>query len=262
MNENFEKFWLSFNTWMHKELPESPILKNKYKHYDNLDGGTYYIYIDFERLYLLHYGSEWVNFSEGSNATIETFKPFIEVIYEECIEDRYQFTVSINDRLRKFKVPYRLQNGKFVREGYKTTTQIEKIINYEMCERKIRFSEEMISSREPLDKKVALDYIVDALQYLISIAEGETIKNKYQTIALNIAGSQNNKIYAVILEEIDEVMKISNEYFDIRHNEYLNKSKEKREPLSDMVFIEYMYNRVYALVYVIRLKCQNLVKER
>lgn len=48
----------------------------------------------------------------------------------------------------------------------------------------------------------------------------------------------NGKIYAVVKNEINELMKISNEYFDIRHNEYLNKAKEKREAITDAVFIE------------------------
>lgn len=47
---------------------------------------------------------------------------------------------------------------------------------------------------------------------------------------------------------------MANEYFDIRHNEYLNKAKEKREALEDLQFIEYLYNRVYALLYLLRLK--------
>lgn len=52
-------------------------------------------------------------------------------------------------------------------------------------------------------------------------------------------------------------MKLSNEYFDIRHNEYLNKAKEKREVLEDLQFIEYLYNRVYALLYLLRLKVKK-----
>jgi len=123
-----------------------------------------------------------------------------------------------------------------------------------MCERKIRFSEEMISSRELLDKKVAIDYIVDSLQYLISIANGKGISDKYRKVALNIAGKDTNKAYAVILEELNDIMKIANEYFDIRHNEYLNKAKEQREALNDNGFIEYLYNRVYALVHLIRFR--------
>lgn len=49
-------------------------------------------------------------------------------------------------------------------------------------------------------------------------------------------------------------MKISNEYFDIRHNEYLNKAKEKREAITDSIFIEYLYNRAYALLYILKMK--------
>jgi len=40
------------------------------------------------------------------------------------------------------------------------------------------------------------------------------------------------------------MMKIANEFFDIRHNEYLNKAKEKREAITDGMLIEYLYNRV------------------
>lgn len=45
-----------------------------------------------------------------------------------------------------------------------------------------------------------------------------------------------------------------NEYFDVRHNDYLNAAKEKREPLNDSQFIEYLYNRAYSILYLLRLK--------
>ncbi len=64
----------------------------------------------------------------------------------------------------------------------------------------------------------------------------------------------DGKVYAVIKNEINELMKISNEYFDIRHNEYLNKAKEKREAITDSIFIEYLYNRAYALLYILKMK--------
>ena len=69
-----------------------------------------------------------------------------------------------------------------------------------------------------------------------------------------MCSNQESKVYAVVKSEINEVMKLSNEYFDIRHSEYLNKAKEKREALADLQFIEYLYNRVYALLYLLRLK--------
>lgn len=64
----------------------------------------------------------------------------------------------------------------------------------------------------------------------------------------------NEKIYAVVKNEINELMKISNKYFDIRHNEYLNKAKEKREAITDAVFIEYLYNRAYALLNILKIR--------
>ena len=80
------------------------------------------------------------------------------------------------------------------------------------------------------------------------------VDKKYAAAARGICSNQDSKIYAVVKAEISEVMKLSNEYFDIRHNEYLNKAKEKREALEDLQFIEYLYNRVYALLYLLRLK--------
>ena len=35
----------------------------------------------------------------------------------------------------------------------------------------------------------------------------------------------------------------------LRHNDYLNAAKEKREALNDSQFIEYLYNRAYAMLY-------------
>ena len=41
-----------------------------------------------------------------------------------------------------------------------------------MFERKIRFSEDMINSHDMMEKKSALDFIIDALQYMISTQKG------------------------------------------------------------------------------------------
>ena len=112
-------------------------------------------------------------------------------------------------------------------------------------------------SNELLDKKCALDYIVDALQYFISVQKPDGIDKKYTAASKSVCPNQDSKIYAVVKSEISEIMKISNEYFDIRHNEYLNKAKEKREVLDDLQFIEYMYNRAYALLYLLRLKVKK-----
>lgn len=181
---------------------------------------------------------------------------FIELAFHEWVifDKRYDFTVMVNKRLSRFSIPYRLQNGRLIQEGYKTSYYIDKILNYSMFERKIRYSEEMITSREYLDKKSALDYIIDALQFILSVQDGEKVIQKYRLAAKSVNEDENSKVYAVVKAEIEEIMKISNEYFDIRHNEYLNKAKQTREPIQDLAFIEYLYNRAYALLYLLRVK--------
>ena len=66
-----------------------------------------------------------------------------------------------------------------------------------------------------------------------------------------------NKIIERRQKFIEEINKIINEYFDIRHNEYLNKAKQKREVLNDKDFIEYLYNRIYSLLFLLRIKCNK-----
>ena len=69
--------------------------------------------------------------------------------------------------------------------------------------------------------------------------------------------TKESKLYTVIHNELEEINKIINEYFDIRHNEYLNKAKQKREVLNDKDFIEYLYNRIYSLLFLLRIKCNK-----
>ena len=111
----------------------------------------------------------------------------------------------------------------------------------------------MINSNDLMEKKSALDFLIDALQYLVSIQEGSREK-QYSALALNVNSDNDSKVYAVIKQEVKELMKLANEYFDTRHNDYLNAAKEKREALNDSQFIEYLYNRAYSLLYVLRLK--------
>ena len=80
---------------------------------------------------------------------------------------------------------------------------------------------------------------------------------KNQEIALLVGENRDSKVYTVIHNELYEINKIINEYFDIRHNEYLNKAKQKREVLNDKYFIEYLYNRIYSLLFLLRIKCNN-----
>lgn len=254
--DNIKRFWVSFTTWFEDELPGTGILRSCYEDYNNWDGGYYYLGIDFEKEYRLHYGIAYTDILKSDSPQIEDIKMFLELAFHEWVifEKRYDFTVMVNKRLGRFSIPYRLQNGRLVQEGYKTSHYIDKILNYPMFERKIRYSEEMITSREYLDKKSALDYIVDALQFILSVQDGEKVIKKYKLAAKSVNEDENSKVYAVVKAEIEEIMKISNEYFDIRHNEYLNKAKQEREAIQDLAFIEYLYNRAYALLYLLRIK--------
>lgn len=51
-----------------------------------------------------------------------------------------------------------------------------------------------------------------------------------------------------------QLLRLKWKYFDIRHNEYLNKARQAREPIQDLVFSEYLYNRAYALLYLLGIK--------
>lgn len=247
------KFWKAFGLWIETELPGRNILKSIYERYDNWNGGTYYPEIDYNYEYNLHYGIDF----DDENISMQKIKMFVELAYSEWIkiEARYEFTKGVNRYFKSFKIPCKLKNGKIVNQGYKTTHNVDKIIDYSMLERKIAFAEDMILSNEVLDKKCALDYIIDSLQYMISIQPPEKPKKeKYASAAKTVCSNQDSKVYSVINSEIDELMKISNDYFDIRHNDYLTSSKQTREPLVDPIFIEYLYNRAYSLLYILRLK--------
>lgn len=261
MQDNLNKFWISIYAWIHQQEIIERYFQDKYIEYDSgWNGGTYNLNIDFDQEYKIQYGESCPEFKmENSVMNIYDVKNFIEIMYERWIktEMHYLFTVETNKRFDKFQLPYKLSAGIVIERNYKTTEIVTEILDYRMFERKIAYSEEMIMSNELLDKKCALDYIVDALQYFISVQKPDGIDKKYTAASKSVCPNQDSKIYAVVKSEISEIMKISNEYFDIRHNEYLNKAKEKREVLDDLQFIEYMYNRAYALLYLLRLKVKK-----
>ena len=273
MQDKLNKFWTSFWAWMDQQYIIEKYFRGEYTEYDaGWNGGTFYLNIDYEQEYKIKYGESCPELlRENSSINIKEVKDFVEIMYERWIRTdmHYLFTVEINKRFDKFQLPYKLSSGLVIGKGYKTTEQIEVILDHRMFERKIAYSEEMIMSNEMLDKKCALDYIVDALQYFISVQKPDGIDKKYAEAAKSVCPNQNSKVYAVVKAEIREVMKLSNEYFDIRHNEYLNKANEIREALEDLQFIEYLYNRVYGLLYLLRLKVnkadlisENIEEER
>ena len=256
-NVKEKRFWNSFIHWFETELPGLELLDGKYLRWDNWDGGMWFIELDYDHEFTLYRGTVYPSSLKNNTSDFVDIKAFIEIAYKHWIintgECHYKFTIEVNDRFKIFKLPYRLQNGIVIKQGYKSTSPIDKIINYRMFERKIQFSEEMINSKDIMEKKSALDFIIDALQYLIS-TKGDTRNEQYKALALSVSDNMDGKVYAVVKKELDELMKLSNEYFDVRHNDYLNAAKEKREPLNDSQFIEYLYNRAYSILYLLRLK--------
>ena len=226
--------------------------------------GTWILGLDYDHEFTLYRGTAYPDSLRNNTGDFSEIKAFIEMAYKYWVinsgECHYKFTIEVNDRFKIFKLPYRLQSGIVIKQGYKTTFPIDKIINYRMFERKIQFSEDMISSKDLMEKKSALDFIIDALQYLIS-TQGDSRNEQYRTLSLSVNDNMDGKVYAVVKKELDELMKFSNEYFDVRHNDYLNGAKEKREALNDSQFIEYLYNRAYAMLYLLRLKHKD-IKER
>lgn len=260
--DNLNKFWTSFTTWINKSEIVNEYFKGEFVNSDcNIyDEIIYNLDINYDEEYKMFYGESYPYLNIANKGVdIDTIKNHMEIMYDRWIQSdkHYQFTIEVNKIFDKFHLPYKLGSGKVLGKGYKTTESVDNILNQRMFERKIAYSEEMIMSNEILDKKCALDYVVDALQYYVSIQGADNIEKKYKAAALSVNDDLNTKVYSVIKSEISEIMKLANEYFDIRHNEYLNKAKEKREALDDLQFIEYLYNRTYALLYFLRLKSKN-----
>lgn len=68
----------------------------------------------------------------------------------------------------------------------------------------------------------------------------------------------NSRAYTLIKNEVSLIGKLINDDFDIRHNEQnsapANGQRPKREVLDDPIFVEYLYNRINALLMLLRIK--------
>lgn len=252
--EPLKQFWNSFKVWTENDLPSLNILNPYYTRYDNWDGGTYFLDINMSLEFTKMYGLDYDDIFDKEYISINDLKMYIELFYQQFVKDRYQYTAIVNKSFARFGLPYCLTKGKLTKKGYKTSETNPKIINYSMLESKISWSEDKILGLEKLDKHTALNYITDSLQYILSLIKDNCTKGKDldQKCAYLISDSDTSKIYAVVKTEVSEIQKIVNEYFDIRHNEYINKSKENRESLDNSLFIEYLYNRIYSLLFLLK----------
>lgn len=270
-NEKIQKFWLSFFSWYNNEKNTgSHIFDDKYRigHYE-YDSFEREIWIDDgvdikeEIPYQIEYG-EKLQLNIDSVFTFQEIKKYLELIYSKFLKSgtdgRYPFTKQVNDTFTKFGLPYKMTGGKIKKQDYKTSFIPEKILNYEQFERKIAFSEQMILYDDFMDKHSALQYIADAFCFFYSLFknDGTTIFTDEKTnikIAEMVHSNKNEKQYALIKSEIENVKKIINSDYDIRHNEYYrSEDKSKREALTDIYLVEYLYNRIFALLYILRLK--------
>lgn len=236
-NANERRFWNSLIHWFETELPSMELLKGKYLQWDNLDGGMWFLDLDYDHEFTLYRGTTYPDSLRNNTGDMIDIKAFIEIAYKYWIvnsrECRYKFTIEVNDRLKIFKLPYRLQSGILIKQGYKTTFPIDKIINYRMFERKIQFSEDMINSKDLMEKKSALDFIIDALQYLIS-TQGDSRNEQYKTLALSVSDAECSQVakHRRRREKEHRDKEILPIYI-VNHQRYIRPSLRQNPPFSD-----------------------------
>ena len=272
--EALYKFWLSFYEWYTQQKDSlSPIFVDSVRcgHYDE-DEYERKIWVEDsvccneDAFFKIEYGEELVQ-PDAHTISCEFVKKFIEMVYAKFLKSgkdgKYNFSIQINSTFSKFELPYRIANGKLIKQNYKTTIHQGRILNYEQFERKIFYSEQMILHNGLMDKHAALEYISDAFCYFYSLFKKDRGDNKTLPddktnikIAAMVCPDKNSKQYTMVKDEVAVIKRIINNDYDIRHNEYFrSEDKSDREPLTNAITIEYLYNRIYALLYILRLKC-------
>lgn len=264
--DNLRKFWISFSSWYEEQKQNISSIFDEKVIYGHDEFGFWVndgVNCQEDLHYRVEYGEE-LQLQAIPYVPFQVVKNYIELIYAKFLKSgtdgRYPFTKQVNDTFTKFGLPYKMAGGKIKKQNYKTSFLPEKILNYEQFERKIAFSEQMILYDDFMDKHSALQYIADAFCYFYSLFknDGTTILTDEKTnikIAEMVHANKNEKQYLLVKSEIENVKKIINNDYDIRHNEYYrSEDKSKREALTDIYLVEYLYNRIYALLYVLRLK--------
>jgi hypothetical protein len=253
-SDKLMRFWTAFSAWLDEAMKNDvQLFLTKYHDgYTNFGNWVDCVSVDNDKIYKINYGENFEPITEH-NISFDRIKKFIEVYYDKIIEPtkgRLKFTVEVNEMLKKFKIQYKLKSGKLNNPQYKTEYKIGEILNYEQFERKVRFAEEAVLHSEFLDKHCALCYIADAFCYFKSM-----FKRGAQDVAKSVNQDINSKVYSVVTTEINEIGKLINAYFDIRHNEKPSeKENVQREPLTDGFFVEYLFNRINALLMLLRIK--------
>ncbi len=122
--ENWVKFWKSFDAWFGEDALKNGFIQDDKCYYNSTwNGGTYEFNINYEKEYNIEYG---ISFPYGEDIdSYEEIKRFIEIAYKRWIKSgaHYPFTVEVNDKLKKFNLPYRLEKGILIRVGDTTLSE-------------------------------------------------------------------------------------------------------------------------------------------
>lgn len=269
--DNLRKFWISFSSWYEEQKQNISSIFDEKVVYGHDEFGFWVndgVNCQEDLHYRVEYGEE-LQLHAIPYIPFHVIKNYIELIYAKFLKSgtdgRYPFTKQVNDTFTKFGLPYKLAGGKIKKQNYKTSFLPEQILNYEQFERKIAFSEQMILYDDFMDKHSALQYIADSFCYFYSLFknDGTTVLTDEKTnikIAEMAHTNKNEKQYLLIKSEIENIKKIINNDYDIRHNEYYRaEDKSKREALTYIYLVEYLYNRIYALLYILRLKHKSYI---
>ena len=126
--ENWQKFWKSFNAWFGSDALNKNFIKDEYIYYNSgWNGGTYELNIDMEQEYNIEYGESYSGFN--MYVDYESIKKFVEIAFSRWIkkEQRYAYTIKVNELLKKFDLSYRLNQGKLARIGDQDLESISKV---------------------------------------------------------------------------------------------------------------------------------------
>ena len=81
-NREIKRFWASFILWFETELINLDLLKDKYLRWDNWDGGTWYLELDYDYEFKLYRGIGYPDSLKNNMGDMSDIKNFIEIAYK------------------------------------------------------------------------------------------------------------------------------------------------------------------------------------